>query len=376
MVCFEPAILLVQADKFLVTMDKTATLQDLADLVQGEVSGDSGLIISNLADINGAVEGEISFVVDDSRQDEFNASKASAFIIPRDFSETLKPAIRVANPLLAATIIQRWFVGRDFIVRGIHPTALVGENCQIADEVSVGPLAVIGDRVKLGARVSLAPGVVLADDVVIGDDSALAANVVVGAGCLLGRRLVVHGGAVIGSDGFGFVTDEKGKHLKRPQVGNVVIEDDVEIGANACIDRATFGSTIIGAGTKIDNMVQVAHNVKIGPGSLLAAQSGIAGSTSLGRGVVLGGQAGVADHLVIGDGLMAAGKAGITGNHKGGEIVAGFPAISHRKWLRASVSFPRVPDLLREVRALRQQVLELSAIIHDRNVDDMEDDHD
>lgn len=357
-------------------MDQTATLQDLADMVQGEVSGDSDLIITNLADLDGAGEGEITFVVDTGRQDDFAASKASAFIVPMEWPETDKPVIRAANPLLAATIIQRWFVNTDFVARGIHTSAQVGEDCRIDHEVTVGPLAVIGDRVVLGARVTLGPGVVLEDDVVVGDDSVLAANVVVCNGCLLGERLVVHSGAVIGSDGFGFVTDGDGNHLKRPQVGNVVIEDDVEIGANACIDRAAFGSTRICSGTKIDNLVQVAHNVEIGSGSLLAAQSGIAGSTRLGRMVVLGGQAGVADHLVVGDGLMAAGKTGITSNQKGGEIVAGFPAISHRKWLRASVSFPRIPDLLREVRSLKEKILELSAIIHNRNADNAEDGHD
>ena len=209
----------------------------------------------------------------------------------------------------------------------------------------------------------LHPGVVLEDGVEIGDDSTLHAHVVVGAGCVIGKRCILHPGAVIGADGFGFATDRQGRHHKKPQVGTVRIEDDVEIGANTCIDRAAFGVTHIRRGVKIDNLVMIGHNVVIGEGSILVAQVGIAGSTTLGRHVVLGAKAGVAGHLHLGDGAMAAAKSGIHSDLEDGEVVGGSPAIPAKEWMKAAGCYNRLPEMRSEMKRMRRELDELRAAL-------------
>jgi UDP-3-O-[3-hydroxymyristoyl] glucosamine N-acyltransferase len=255
--------------------------------------------------------------------------------------------------------IHALFLESPFVATGVHPQAVLGRECHIPREVSIGPFVCLGARVRLGERVTLHAGVVLYDDVEIGDDAVLHANVTVYQGCRIGARSIVHAGAVIGADGFGYAADERGRHLKRPQVGIVEIEADVEIGANAAIDRATFGRTLIRQGAKIDNLVQIGHNVEVGEDSLLVAQVGIAGSTTLGRGVVLGGQAGLGGHLRLGDRVMVAAKSGVHTSPEAGAVLAGIPAIGHRRWLRASTAYAQLPELVKELRALRKQVAAL-----------------
>ena len=246
------------------------------------------------------------------------------------------------------------------IPRGIAAEVVRGADVEIGPDASIWPFVTLGHRVKLGARVTLYPGVFVGDDTTIGDDSILYPNVTVREGCVIGRRVVIHGGAVVGSDGFGYVTHE-GRHHKIPQLGRVVIEDDVELGANVTVDRATFGQTLIGRGTKVDNLVHIGHNVTIGPHSLLVAQVGIAGSTRLGSHVVVGGQAGLTEHLEIGDGAMIAAQAGVTRNLAEGEIVSGTPAGPHTAPLRAHVLFPRLPELRQQLRDLARRVRDLES---------------
>jgi len=229
-------------------------------------------------------------------------------------------------------------------------------------EVTIGPLACIGDRVRLGTRVTVSSGAVIGDDCVIGDDTVLHANVTVADHTIIGKRVIVHSGAVIGSDGFGYATDRNGSHLKKPQVGNVQIDDDVEIGANSCVDRAAFGTTRIRRGVKIDNLVMIAHNVDVGENSILVAQVGIAGSTTLGRNVVLAGKAGIAGHLHLGDRVMVAAMAGVHSDLPDDAVVSGTPAIEIKKWRRAVAAIPRLPDMVREIRLLRREVDELVAL--------------
>ncbi|NOX25944.1 MAG: UDP-3-O-(3-hydroxymyristoyl)glucosamine N-acyltransferase, partial [Deltaproteobacteria bacterium] len=251
-----------------------------------------------------------------------------------------------------------FFVHQPFSATGVHPTAIVGNACRLSADISIGPTAIIGNRVKIGNRVTIHPGVVIGDDARIGDDTVLHANVNIGHYCKLGKRIIIHAGTVVGADGFGYATDQYGHHLKRPQVGFVQIDDDVEIGANSCLDRATFGRTWVKRGCKIDNLVQIGHNAVIGEDSLIVSQAGVAGSSTLGTGVILGGQVGVSGHLKLGNRVMVGAKSGVHGNLTDNEVVSGYPAFSHKLWLRVCAIIPRLPELFRDVRALKRQCKE------------------
>ncbi|MFH1021627.1 MAG: UDP-3-O-(3-hydroxymyristoyl)glucosamine N-acyltransferase [Pseudomonadota bacterium] len=338
-------------------------LAELAALVQGELVGDPEVLIGGVADFDSAVEGEITFVADLKRGARLDECKASAIIVPTAVTGGSTPAIRVRNPYLAVARIHALFVEEPFVATGIDARAVVGQDCRIPAEVAIGPLVYLGNRVRLGQRVTLHPGVVVYDEAVIGDDVVLYANVTIGHHCQIGNRVIIHSGAVIGSDGFGYATDENGRHIKRPQVGMVQIDDDVEIGANTCIDRATFDKTWVKRGTKIDNLVQLGHNVVIGEDALLVAQVGIAGSVTIGNSVIIGGQVGLAGHIHLGDRVMVAAKSGVINNQEPGAMVGGIPAIPHKAWLRSSVAYAKLPEMVRELRELQRKVAELSRIM-------------
>ena len=339
---------------------KNATIAELAELVGGEVAGDPQVRIHGLADLATAGPGEIAFAIKGRQPTEIAASQAAAVIVPLAVIVADKPLIRVKDPNLAAARIHNFFLASPFVATGISPRAHCGPGCLLPAAVSIGPLAVLGSRVRLGEHVTIHAGAVLGDNVEIGDDSVIHPNVTVYPNCRIGARVIIHGGAVIGSDGFGYATDERGCHVKRPHVGIVRIDDDVEIGAGVCVDRATFGTTWIKSGVKIDNMVQIGHNVVVGENTLLVAQVGIAGSAELGRNVVIGGQVGVKGHIRLEDGAMVAAKSGVTSALKKGEVVAGIPAIPHRQWLKASTIFAMLPKLYDELRQLKKMVAELA----------------
>ena len=338
-------------------------LAELAVLVQGELVGDPEILIRGVADFDNAGEGEITFVADLKRGAMLDKCKASAIIVPTSLPEISIPAIRVRNPYLAVARIHALFVEKPFVANGIDARAVVGQDCRIPAEVAISPLVYLGNRVRLGQRVTLHPGVVVYDDAVIGDDVVLYANVTIGHHCQIGNRVIIHSGVVIGSDGFGYATDGNGRHIKRPQVGAVQIDDDVEIGANTCIDRATFGKTWVKRGTKIDNLVQLGHNVVIGEDTLLVAQVGVAGSVTTGNNVVLGGQVGLAGHIHLGDRAMVAAKSGVTKNLEPGAMVGGIPAIPQKNWLRSSAAYAKLPEMLRELRELQRKVAELTGVM-------------
>jgi len=338
----------------------TYKLAELAELVDGEVQGDPETVIHGLRDIESAGQGEITFIIKATQADQIASSLASAVIVPQKIPEVDRAVIRVRDPNLAAAVIHNLFLKKPFTATGISPKAHIGGDCRIPAEVSIGPQAVLGERVLLGNRITIGPGVVIADNVEIGDDSTIYANVTIGAGSRIGARVIIHSGTVIGSDGFGYATDKNGRHLKRPHVGFVQIDDDVEIGANVCIDRGTFGKTLIGRGTKIDNLVQIGHNVEIGENSILVAQVGIAGSTTVGAGVILGGQVGIAGHVTLDDHVMVGAKSGVHSNIERGKIVSGYPAIDHKSWLKACSFFPKLPQMVKEIRELRKKVESLS----------------
>jgi len=234
----------------------------------------------------------------------------------------------------------------------------VAASARVGDGASVGPTAVIGARAVVGAKAVIGPGCVLGDDVEVGEETILHPHVVIEARCRVGARCILHAGVVLGSDGFGFAT-VGGIHRKVPQVGIVVVEDDVELGANVCVDRAALGETRIGRGTKVDNLVQIAHNVTVGEHSLLVSQSGISGSTRLGHHVVMAGQSGAVGHITLGDGTVVTAKTGVTQDTPAGAMVSGFPSRPHKEWLRATANLFTLDELRRRVKKLEEAVRQL-----------------
>ena len=334
------------------------TLTQVHQLVGGELHGDGNTQLTALAGLNDANAHSLSFIANDKAGKTPGAGNAGALLVHRHLAELPVPQIVVANPQLAfAQTAQKFFVA-SAPPRGIADDLVRGTAVEIGADVSIWPFVTLGDRVTIGARVTLYPGVFVGSGATIGDDSILYPNVVVREGCLIGKRVVIHSGTVIGSDGFGYV-QHQGRHHKIPQLGGVIIEDDVELGANVTIDRATLGQTVIKTGTKVDNLVQIAHNVTVGAHSIIVAQVGIAGSTTIGRHVMIGGQAGLADHISIGDQVMIAARAGVNRSLEPNQIVSGAPVMPHETWMKAQAVIPRLPELRQLVRNLEQRVAEL-----------------
>lgn len=336
---------------------KKVTIAFLAEMVQGELVGDGNVEICGFAPLDSASQDDITFLAKDKKEELLAETSAGAVIVHLKVEGTYCfPYIKVADPYLAVAKIHTYLLDETFVAEGVHPSTFVGQDCLISTEVTVKPLVVLGSRVTLGERVVIESGAVIGDDVSIGDDTVIKANVTVANGSILGCRVILHSGTVIGSDGYGYATDAMGVHHKRPQVGIVRIDDDVEIGSNCTVDRAAYGVTWIKSGVKIDNQVQIAHNVVVGENSLIIAQSGIAGSTVLGRNVVMGGKGAIAGHLVIGDQVMIAGGSGVHNNQPKGAVVGGMPAIPIRQWGKAVAVFAKLPDLHRDVRRLKKEI--------------------
>ncbi len=339
------------------TLAQSYTLHELARIVSGRLIGDGNTPITGFNAIDRAGVGELTFITNRKLAGTLADSRASGCIVPQELEELSMPQIVVDDPDLAAAILHNFLLERPFAAGGIHQRAVIGNDCTIPAEVTIGPLVCLGDRVRIGERVTLHPGVVVGDDVEIGEDCVLHANAVVAHGCSLGRRVILHHGAVIGSDGFGFATDRKtGRHVSKPQVGTVRLDDDVQVGANSCIDRAAFGTTRIKSGVRIDNQVMIGHNVEVGENSILVAQTGIAGSTVLGRNVVLGARAGVSGHLHLDDGVMVAAMGGVHNNQPKGAVIGGVPAIDVKTWGRAAAAYKRLPEMVKEIRRLHREL--------------------
>ena len=330
-------------------MDRS--LQELAKFIDGRVIGDPLIRIRGLGTLETAGEGQITFLANPKYACKVATTKASAVVLSSEAISYGCNCIVVANPYLAFARLLTLFTTRPRIARGVMKGAFVGENVIIGEEVSVYPGTVIGDGVKIGDRVTLHPNVTLYEGVVLGDDVTLHAGVSVREGCRVGNRVIIHNGTVIGSDGFGYAPDGNSWY-KIPQIGIVVIEDDVEIGANVAVDRAALEVTLICRGTKIDNLVQVAHNCQIGEDCVIVAQAGIAGSARLGKNVTLGGQVAIVGHITIGDHAMISGQSGVMGNVAAGEVLSGTPAIPHQKRLKSAAVFPHLPEMRKTLNRL------------------------
>lgn len=333
-------------------------LEEISRTIGGSVLGSSDATVSGVSSLAEAGPTDLGYVASDRYIKAALESRAAAFVVGRDIPELSRPQILVQNPAYAFARIAATFFVSPVQSRGIAEQIARGEGVEIGPQASIWPFVTLGDRCHIGARVTLYPGVFIGDDATIGDDTVLYPNVTVREGCRIGSRVIIHSGTVIGSDGFGYVQHE-GRHHKIPQLGIVCIEDDVELGANVTVDRATFGRTVIKRGTKVDNLVQVAHNVSIGEHSILVAQVGIAGSTRLGHHVIVGGQAGLADHLEIGDQVMIAARSGVNRSLTGNQIVSGAPVMPHEVAMKAMAVIPRLPELRRQLRDLEQRMLDL-----------------
>ena len=337
------------------------SLRQIHELVGGELIGSPDATVTGIASLEQAGPGDLAFLTSERSLKTLQSASIGALLVGRRLPDFASPQLVVDNPAYAfARVAQNFFV-RPARRRGISPEVIRGEKVTIGADASIWPRVTVGDRVTIGARVTLYPGVFIGDDSVIGDDALLYPNVVVREGCRLGARVIVHSGTVIGSDGFGYVPYQ-GRHQKIPQLGGVIIEDDVELGANVTVDRATFGNTLIKQGTKIDNLVQIAHNVVVGEHNILVAQVGIAGSTTLGRYVMVGGQAGLADHLQIGDQVMIAAKSGVTRSLEPNQVVSGAPVMAHATFLKAQAVIPQLPELRQRVRDLEERLSTLEQV--------------
>ncbi len=337
------------------------TLRQLQEYVGGELIGSPDATVMGIASLEQAGPGDLAFLASERSLKTLQSGSIGALLVGRRLPDFTSPQLVVDNPAYAfARAAQQFFV-RPARRRGIAAEAIRGEDVTIGPDASIWPGVTMGSRVTIGARVTLYPGVFIGDDSVIGDDALLYPNVVVREGCRLGARVIVHSGTVIGSDGFGYV-QYQGRHQKIPQLGGVIIEDDVELGANVTVDRATFGHTLIKQGTKIDNLVHIAHNVVVGEHNILVAQVGIAGSTTLGRYVMVGGQAGLADHLQIGDQVMIAAKSGVTRSLEPNQVVSGAPVMPHATFLKAQAVIPQLPELRQRVRELEERLNTLEQV--------------
>ncbi len=334
------------------------TLKEIAELVDGKIIGDENIIITGIAGIKEAREGDITFVANSRYKSLMDKTKASAIIVSHGVVNNHRPLIWTKDPYLAFTKVMRLLNGNEVSPpKGIHPTAVIGKNVDFGKDISIQAYVIIDDEAKIGDRVILHPHVYIGRQTKIGEETIIYPNVTVRERISIGKRAVIHSGTVIGSDGFGFAS-VKGKHHKVPQVGTVIVEDDVEIGANVTIDRATIGKTVIGKGTKIDNLVQIAHNVEIGEDSIIVAQVGISGSATLGRGVTMAGQSGATGHIVIGDNTKVAAKAGVTKSIPPNSIVSGFPAKPHDKEKRIKACLQKLPELLKRLYKLEKRIEE------------------
>ncbi len=329
--------------------EETMKLKQVAALTGGTLQGNPDIEISGIRAIEDAGETDVTFLTKKKYLDRLGKSKAAAVIVDKEI-ETDKAQIITPNPQLAFARLLTEFYPKTRPEAKVDPRAAIGQNVTFGDNVTVSPLVCIGDNVSIGDDCVFHPGVVIGEGCRIGDHTTLFANVTLYHNITLGKHVTLHAGVVIGGDGFGYTVDEKGQHYKIPQLGDVVIEDHVEVGANSCIDRGAMGTTLIKTGTKVDNLAQIAHNVTIGEHSIIVAQVGIAGSCTLGHHVVLGGQVGVTDHVNIGDQAMLAAKTGAFRDIESNGVYGGVPSLPMTAWRKAVTIFAKLPEIKKKIK--------------------------
>lgn len=334
------------------------SLREIASLVAGELDGDGSVKIKGIAGIEEAGPGELTFLANPKYATFLERTKASAVIVSKETEKLKIPVIRHQNPYYAFCRVLEIFSTKKVYPVGIDKTAVIGKGVKLGQGVHIGQYVIIGDRVRIEDRVAILAGSFVGDDSILGEESFIYPRVTIREGTLIGKRVILHSGVVIGSDGFGYAKEGEVYH-KIPQTGKVVLEDDVEIGANAAIDRATLGETRIGKGTKIDNLVQIGHNVTIGENSILSGQAGISGSTKIGKNVVMGGQVGLMGHIKIGDNVMIGAQAGVTKSVPSNSVVSGYPAREHNKAKKIEACITLLPLYVKKIRELERRIRDL-----------------
>lgn len=336
-------------------------LSDIAQLTGAEIAGRADVIIERLARIYESETGDLTFLYLPAYEKHFPETKASAIFVRKDFSRTREDItyLLVKDPNVAFFQTLIHFFSPDFFLEGIASSAVIAHSAQLGDNVAIGENVVIGEHCGIGANSKIFPNTTVSHHVTIGKDCLIFPNVSIREESVVGNRVIIHSGAVIGSDGFGYYQDAQKAYHKIPQIGNVVLEDDVEIGANTTIDRAALGSTIIHKGTKLDNLVQIAHGVEVGENTAISAQTGIAGSTKIGNRVITGGQVGIVGHIEIGDDVTLASQAGISKSLPKPGIYSSYPAKEHKTALRLEAHIRNLPDYSARIAALEKRIAEL-----------------
>jgi UDP-3-O-[3-hydroxymyristoyl] glucosamine N-acyltransferase len=329
-------------------------LKDIAELVNGAIIGDEGIEITGVAGIGDAKDGDITYLSRTGLLAQARQCGASAVLVREQAEDLVKQQIIVKNPQYAFALLLAHFHEKPPIFKGISEKAVVSSSASVGSGTAIYPFAFVADGAVIGENCVIYPGVFIGDNSRVGSECILYPGVTVREGVVIGNRVLIHPGAVIGADGFGYVFEE-GAHRKIPQVGGVIIGDDVEIGANVTIDRATVGNTVIGEGSKIDNLVHIAHNVVIGSHVIIIAGAGVAGSCEIGDGAVIGGQVALSDHVKVEAGTMIVGQSGVISDVKKG-IYSGSPILPHRNWLKSSALFAKLPELNRRLRELEEKM--------------------
>jgi len=340
---------------------------DLAEMLGGELQGDSEVMISGVAKIEEARPGEITFLANPKYEKFLTTTEASVVLVSRDQQTDFPTVIRVEDPYNAfGHLLSVFFPPEEPPAEGIHGSALIAVDAEIGRGVRIGAQVVIGRGCIIGDKVTIFPGVVIGDRVTIAEKTIIRAGVSIRSDVRIGRRVTIQDNAVIGSEGFGFAPQEDGAYQKIPQVGTVIIEDDVEIGAGCTIDRATLGATRIERGAKLDNLIQVAHNVVIGADTVIAAQTGISGSAKIGKGSMIGGQVGFVGHITLGDGSLVGAQSGVSKTYPPGSKISGCPAKPHREELLILASQKKLPDLVKKVDRLEREIAQLRSKIEEK----------
>lgn len=342
-------------------MQQARTLKELAEYLGGTVRGDDSCRVSGLAPLEAAGADSITFLANPKYASKVAETGAGAVLMAPGGEGYGRNVIEVANPYLAFAKLLTLFYVQPHTPRGVMPEACVGVGVSLGEDITIYPGAIIGDNVTLGDGCVIHPGAVIYAGVTIGDNTTIHANAVVRERCRIGKRCVLQPGAVIGSDGFGYAPDGS-SYYPIPQIGIVVLEDDVEIGANTCIDRAALEVTLIRRGTKLDNLVQIAHNCQVGEDCMIVSQVGISGSTKIGNHVTLAGQVGVAGHLTIGDNVIVGAQSGVPGSLPANAFYSGSPVIPHKDWLKSMAVVANLPDLRKTVASLEKRIAGLEAI--------------